>query len=215
MAFGFQGKRIPGIGRRLTIKEFSDVFSIPVSEIQKHHKTHGCPKVVKTGSATLIEMPEWIRWYTQQVRLDERQDLYTKHNIQEDHQEKESSGMMYALEKQSEEMKLLKAKTKKAELEAGVLDGTLVYCNIVREQVLGACHKFVSLLNAVPGRMANRLAGIDTPAEVREELFKEVNMVRENVHDTMDQLSFHLPTVQRDGADFQATTFENSGPVGG
>jgi phage terminase Nu1 subunit (DNA packaging protein) len=114
-----------------------------------------------------------------------------------------------------ERKRLIKAQAAKTESETQKLRGELVPFELVEDVLNEVAVLFGTGVDALPGRLANELAGIHDPAEVKVRLFDECRRVRIA---TADLLRRFAETVERSeiaGFDSGRTEIEDTGSVGG
>lgn len=111
-----------------------------------------------------------------------------------------------------EEARLKYHQADKAEIEAQKARGEVLLIEDVKDLLSQIAVTFGSQLDALGGRLANELAAIDEPAEIRQRLFAEGRRIREGTADALDNLV--VEAGQRDSELGESTTTEDSGRVG-
>lgn len=91
----------------------------------------------------------------------------------------------------------------------------LVNVNHVRAIVLAAVSNLGAELEGVPGRMANELAGIAEPAEIRARLLDQLRRVRAAYADRLGKLGESCAAADGGGDPIDASAEPDPEPVGG
>lgn len=114
-----------------------------------------------------------------------------------------------------ERKRLISAQANKTESENLKLRGELVSFELVKDVLNEAAVCYGRGVDALPGRLANELAGINDPAEVKSRLFDECRRIRIA---TAELLCRFAETVERDEIsciDSRCAENENAGSMGG
>lgn len=99
--------------------------------------------------------------------------------------------------------RLYNAQAEKAEVEAAEKRGLVAPVNGFVETLLSVFAIFGIGLDAIAGRLANELAGVDNPAVIRQRILDEMRGVRSNV---VDRLREFVEDLQRRHASVTDTT---------
>lgn len=94
-----------------------------------------------------------------------------------------------------ERKRLIKAQADKTESETQKLRGELIAFELVEEVLNEVAVLYGAGVDALPGRLANELAGITEPAEIKVRLFDECRRIRMSV---AEHLCRFTETVERD-----------------
>jgi phage terminase Nu1 subunit (DNA packaging protein) len=114
----------------------------------------------------------------------------------------------------SQRDRLAKEQADKFAIENAVKRGELVFVSQVSEVMATLAADLSSRHDAVPGRVASELAGINEPAVIRERLLDELRSVRAAFADAIAKLADALGTAADTGGDREAAEEEVGGPVG-
>jgi len=93
--------------------------------------------------------------------------------------------------------------------------GELLPIAMVDETIQGMSVEFVSLLEGLPSRLANELAGISEPAVVREHLLDEVRRIRSVVAKHLEQRAEALKAMHDSGKYLAASAEKKTMGMGG
>lgn len=93
--------------------------------------------------------------------------------------------------------------------------GELVNVAHVRAVMLAAVSQLGAELEGVPGRMANELAAISEPAEIRARLLGQLRGVRSSYADRLGKLGEPDAVAERSVEPVKAAASKNTKPVGG
>ncbi len=155
-------------GRHVTLREIGIMLGVADGRISRLGKEDGFPESTKGKSgARMIWTAEFIRWYAQREANAKIREIMPEGEDLSD--------------RPIEELRLIKARRMKVEVEKARMSGTLVPVDLVREVMDSIAVMFCSSIESVSGRLANDLASIDNPAEVRETLLGEMRRIRQSV----------------------------------
>lgn len=115
----------------------------------------------------------------------------------------------------SQRERLAKAQAEKVEMENARRSGELVLVGVVSEILNGMAADIAGRLDALPGRVANELAGINQPAEIRARLLRETRGIRAGVAEYVAQLAESGGASEDGGDDLESAAGEDGESVGG
>jgi len=164
-------------GRLVNHKELASILEVSQATLTTWHRDYGMPMAVKgsRGKVHSYNISEVFRWYgTWQVD----KVLAQGH---------EQGGKVIVLK--TEEARLKKHQADKAEVEAQIVRGEVLMVEDIKEFLNTIATTYGSQLDALGGRLANELAAIDDPAEIRERLFAEGRRIRETTADALTDLA--------------------------
>jgi hypothetical protein len=92
----------------------------------------------------------------------------------------------------TENARLKKAQVEHKEFQVEIIKGDWIPRDEVRDLVTSIAVIYGSSLDALGGRQANELAGIDNPAEIRRQLFGECRQIREDTAGKLLQYASEL-----------------------
>ena len=113
-----------------------------------------------------------------------------------------------------ERKRLIKAQADKTESENQKLRGELVPFEQVEDVLNEVAVLFGSGVDALPGRLANELAGIHDPAEIKARLFDECRRIRIATADHLRRFATTLTSGENSRLDSGRAENEDTGPVG-
>jgi len=116
--------------------------------------------------------------------------------------------------KGSQRERLAKEQADKVAIENAVKRGELIFASQVAEVFSTLSADLASRHDAVPGRLASELAGINEPAVVRERLLDDLRSVRAAFADAIEKLADVLESAEDDGGDPAPAEETDREPVG-
>lgn len=114
-----------------------------------------------------------------------------------------------------ERKRLIKAQADKTESETQKLRGELVPFELVEDVLNEVAVLYGTGVDALPGRLANELAGIHDPAEVKVRLFDECRRIRITTANLLRRFAEDFERGEIVGIDSRRTENEDAGSVGG
>jgi phage terminase Nu1 subunit (DNA packaging protein) len=114
----------------------------------------------------------------------------------------------------SQRERLAKEQADKVALENAVKRGELIFSDQVAEVLLTLSADLASRHDALPGRMASELAGINEPAVIRQRLLDELRAVRASFADAITKLADALGSAEDSGGDSEAAAETDGERVG-
>jgi len=114
-----------------------------------------------------------------------------------------------------ERKRLIKAQADKTESENQKLRGELVPFELVEDVLNEVAVLYGTGIDALPGRLANELAGIHDPAEVKVRLFDECRRIRITTANLLRRFAEDCERGEVVSLDSRCTENEDAGPVGG
>ena len=115
----------------------------------------------------------------------------------------------------TERKRLIKAQADKTECENQKLRGELVSFALVQDVLCETAVLYASSIDALPGRLANELAGLNDPAEIKARLFDECRRVRIATAKNLDRFADHIERGEISSNNSQCTEDEDTGSMGG
>jgi len=115
----------------------------------------------------------------------------------------------------SQRDRLARVQADKFELDNATKRGELIYAWQVADSLNTMAAHLSAELDALPGRLANELAGISDAGEIRTHILRETRAVRASVARYVAQLAQAGEAVADDGDDMEPSAGEGSGSVGG
>lgn len=115
----------------------------------------------------------------------------------------------------SQRDRLATAQAEKFELENARRRGELLLASDVAAQDMALAADFAGRLDGIPGRLANELAGISDPIEVRRRLLEELRAVRAGFAEAIRKQADAPAPSDDSGDDLGAAAEPDSGRVGG
>jgi phage terminase Nu1 subunit (DNA packaging protein) len=172
---------VRGLKRHLEEQQFitnaagvADFLNLTTPAVYKMQR-QGMPRI-KRGKYDIRECVRWDR---------ERWRQRAQGSLDADHDE--------------ERRKLAVAQRRKAELEVGKLERSLIPLDEYNEDLNFLAGLVVSQLSALPGRLANEVAAAQDPGQARQILYKEVQTVRQILADELTKRALALdPEVNQD-----------------
>ncbi len=116
--------------------------------------------------------------------------------------------------KGSQRERLAKEQADKVALENAVKRGELIFASQVAEVFSVLSADLASRHDAVPGRLASELAGINEPAVIRERLLDDLRSVRAAFADAIEKLADVLGSAEDDVGDPAPANEADGEPVG-
>jgi len=116
---------------------------------------------------------------------------------------------------ESQRERLAREQADKVALENAASRGELVRSADVEALVLETIAQLGSVLDGVPGRLANELAGLADPAEIRARLMQELRGARSAFADRLAQLADAGEQLAESGDDREAAAASDAGGMGG
>ena len=155
-------------GRLLPIIEYGYLLGVSKGRIAQIVADETFPETIpgKNG-ARLIWSSDFIRWYAKREA-----------NIAVEKLIPEGEDLS---QRPLEELRLIKARREKVNVEKKKMAGDLVPIAEVREHLDMVAVLLCSSLEAVSGRLANDIASVTNPAEASEVLLQEMRTIRRNV----------------------------------
>lgn len=114
-----------------------------------------------------------------------------------------------------ERKRLIKAQADKTESENQKLRGELVPFELVEDVLNEVAVLYGTGVDALPGRLANELAGINDPAEVKSRLFDECRRIRIATADLLRRFAETVERGEISSVDSRRAEDEDTGSVGG
>lgn len=114
-----------------------------------------------------------------------------------------------------ERKRLIKAQADKTESENQKLRGELVPFELVEDVLNEVAVLYGTSVDALPGRLANELAGINDPAEVKSRLFDECRRIRIATADLLRRFAETVERGEISSVDSRRAIEPNAGSMGG
>lgn len=148
--------------------DVADLLGVSRARVSQIFKEVDCPiiKSGKKGKAVVVKSSQFFQWYI---------DRHLSKQLAKIRVDEDGIGT-----KEQEEKRLIAAKARKVEMELQILKEQLVPVMDVQILLDEVAINYVSGLEALPGRMANLIAGMNDPAEIKERIFGEVRRVRKS-----------------------------------
>ena len=184
--------------RLLNQTELAEILDVSKATITMWAREYGMPVAVKgkRGQTNGYELAAIFRWYGS-WQVDK---VLAKGATNSDGQ---------IIDGKQEEARLKKHQADKAEVEAQKAREEVLLIEDVKDILSEIAVTFGSQLDALGGRLANELAAIDEPAEIRQRLFAEGRRIREQTADALESLASQAS--ERDFDIGESTAAENSG----
>lgn len=115
----------------------------------------------------------------------------------------------------SQRERLAKAQAEKVEMENEQRRGKTIDAAQVEETMLGLAAYLAREHDALPGRVANELAGINEPAVIRSRLLEECRAIRDGLAQHSIRTADALEDLAHECDDPSAASTEDGEPVGG
>jgi phage terminase Nu1 subunit (DNA packaging protein) len=114
-----------------------------------------------------------------------------------------------------ERKRLIKAQADKTESEHQKLRGELIPFTLVEETLNEVAVLFASSVDALPGRLANELAGLSDPALIKTRLFEECRRLRLTTSERLSRWAATLESPETRRLDGDGTALTHTGSMGG
>jgi len=163
-------------GRLVNHKELASILDVSQASLTMWHRDYGMPMAIrgKRGQTHSYDMGEVFRWYgAWQV------DKVLAKGA-------ERAGKVVDLKREEARLKMHQAD--KAEVEAQKARCEVLMIDDVKDTLNEIATTYGSQLDALGGRLANELAAIEDPAEIRQKLFAEGRRIREQTADALEAL---------------------------
>jgi phage terminase Nu1 subunit (DNA packaging protein) len=163
-------------GHWVSHKELASILDVNQSTLTSWHRDQGMPIAIqgKRGAGYTYDTAAVFRWYgVWQV----------KKTLAKGH---ETAGKIVILK--DEEARLKKFQADKAEIEAQKARREVILVEDAKDTLNDVAVVYGSQIDALGGRLANELAAIDEPAEIRQRLFAEGRRIREATADALEAL---------------------------
>jgi phage terminase Nu1 subunit (DNA packaging protein) len=115
----------------------------------------------------------------------------------------------------SQRERLAKAQAEKVEMENEQRRGRTIDAGQVEETMLGLAAYLAREHDALPGRVANELAGINEPAVIRSRLLEECRAIREGLAQFSSRTADALSDLAEECDDLPAAAESDGEPMGG
>jgi len=184
-------------GRMVGQKDLAAILDVAQVTLTGWHRDHGMPIAVKgqRGAGYSYDIGAVFRWYGQ-WQVDKA--------IGKGH---EPGSEVIVLK--TEEGRLKKFQADKAEVDAQIARKTVLLIDDVKDTLNEIAATYGSQLDALGGRLANELAAIEEPAEIRQKLFAEGRRIREATADALEALVAEAGDIISE--DSQSSSAANSG----
>lgn len=113
-----------------------------------------------------------------------------------------------------ERQRLIKEQADKIENENRTLRGELITVNFFSESLHEVASIFTACIDALPGRLAHELAGLQEPAAVKARLFDACRHIRQDTAERLHRLAERIQGDSRDGRTHGGAAAPNPGSVG-
>ena len=163
-------------GHWVSHKELAAVLDVNQSTLTSWHRDQGMPIAIqgKRGAGYTYDTAAVFRWYgAWQVK----KALANGH---------EKAGKVVDLK--TEEARLKGFQADKAEIEALKARREVILVEDAKDTLNDIAVVYGSQIDALGGRLANELAAIDEPAEIRQKLFAEGRRIREATANALEAL---------------------------
>ena len=163
-------------GRMVSHKELASILDVSQATLTSWHRNYDMPIAVKgkRGAGYSYDISTVFRWYGA-WQVDKA--LGKGH---------EKGGEVIVLK--TEEARLKKHQADKAEIEALKAKNEVLLIEDVKDTLNDVAVVYGSQLDALGGRLANELAAIEEPAEIRQKLFAEGRRIREATANALEAL---------------------------
>jgi len=163
-------------GRLVSHKELASILDITQTTLTGWHRDQGMPVAVKgkKGSTYSYDMAAVFRWYGA-WQVDK---VLAKGH--------ERGGKIVDIKREEARLKMHQAD--KAEIEALKAKNEVLMIEDVKDTLNDVAVIYGSQLDALGGRLANELAAIEEPAEIRQKLFAEGRRIREATAHALEAL---------------------------
>lgn len=187
-------------GRLVNQGELSEILDISKVTITNWCRDYGMPIAIqgKRGQANMYDLGEVFRWYGN-WQVDK---VLSKGA--------ERGGKIVDLKKEEARLKMHQAD--KAEVEAMRARGEVLVIDHIKQELMQIAVTFGSQLDALGGRLANDLAAITDPGEIRQLLFEEGRRIRNDTADALEELT--MAVVERDSEPSEGTDAPDLGFMG-
>lgn len=163
-------------GRLVNQSELAEILDVSKVTITNWCRDYGMPIAIqgKRGQAHQYDMGACFRWY----------GAWQVEKVLAGGAEK--GGEVIVLK--TEEARLKRHQADKAEVEAQKAKNEVLLIEDVKDTLNAVAVVYGSQLDALGGRLANELAAIDEPAEIRQKLFAEGRRIREATANALEAL---------------------------
>lgn len=188
-------------GRLVNQGELAEILDVAKATITMWAREYGMPVAHrgKRGQTNSYDMGAIFRWYGQ-WQVDK---VLSKGA--------ERGGKIVDVKTEEARLKMFQAD--KAEVDAQKAKNEVLLIEDVKDTLNEIATTYGSQLDALGGRLANELAAIEDPAEIRQVLFAEGRRIRSSTADALEALVAR--TDIEIGEVGESSGPEDSGPVGG
>lgn len=188
--------------KEINQSQVASLIGLSRSRVSQIFEESGCPivKSGKKGKAVSVNAPEFFKWY---LGRHLSKELAKVSSDQEDIGSREE-----------EEKRLVAARARKVELETQQLKGELVPITEIQVLLNEVAVIYGTGLESLSGRLANELAGIKKPAEIKERIHIETRRIRKATAGKLLGFRGGGNTGPEDGKDSGRTASKNGGSVG-